>query len=121
MQFTRGDARMDRSELQVAVDVGARRHRVAVGDATGRLIEEFDLEHTATGLNGFFDRLERLAAKRKMSVAVAMEGFNGWARPLDRQGVEQCWKIYKFKKLELARSKENLPPPAKTEAIDERR
>ncbi len=39
---------MGRSELQVAVDVGARRHRVAVGDASGRLIEEFDLEHTAS-------------------------------------------------------------------------
>lgn len=61
---------MDRSELQVAVDVGARRHRVAVGDATGRLIEEFDLEHTATGLNGFFNCIERFAAKRKVSVTV---------------------------------------------------
>jgi transposase len=112
---------MDRSELQVAVDVGARRHRVAVGDATGRLIEEFDLEHTATGLNGFFNRLERLAAKRKMSVAVAMEGFNGWARPLDRQVLEHGWKLYNVNNLKLARYKEIFPAPAKTDAIDARR
>jgi transposase len=112
---------MDRSELQVAVDVGARRHRVAVGDATGRLIEEFDLEHTATGLNGFFNRLERLAAKRKMSVAVAMEGFNGWARPLDRQVIEHGWRLYNVNNLKLARYKEIFPAPAKTDAIDARR
>jgi transposase len=112
---------MDRSELQVAVDVGARRHRVAVGDATGRLIEEFDLEHTAAGLNGFFNRLERLAAKRKMSVAVAMEGFNGWARPLDRQVLEHGWKLYNVNNLKLARYKEIFPAPAKTDAIDARR
>jgi transposase len=112
---------MDRSELQVAVDVGARRHRVAVGDATGRLIEEFDLEHTAAGLNGFFNRLERLAAKRKMSVAVAMEGFNGWARPLDRQVIEHGWRLYNVNNLKLARYKEIFPAPAKTDAIDARR
>jgi len=112
---------MDRSELQVAVDVGARRHRVAVGDATGRLIEEFDLEHTAAGLSGFFNRLERLAAKRKMSVAVAMEGFNGWARPLDRQVLEHGWKLYNVNNLKLARYKEIFPAPAKTDAIDARR
>lgn len=112
---------MDRGELQVAVDVGARRHRVAVGDAAGRLIDEFDLEHTATGLNGFFNRLERLAAKRKMSVAVAMEGFNGWARPLDRQVLEHGWKLYNVNNLKLARYKEIFPAPAKTDAIDARR
>jgi hypothetical protein len=35
------------NELQVAVDVGARMHRVAVGDEAGRLLEEFDLAHCA--------------------------------------------------------------------------
>jgi transposase len=85
------------------------------------LIEEFDLEHTATGLNGFFNRLERLAAKRKMSVAVAMEGFNGWARPLDRQVLEHGWKLYNVNNLKLARYKEIFPAPAKTDAIDARR
>ena len=43
---------MDRRELQVAVDVGARRHRVAVGDATGRLIEEFDLSRNTRETRG---------------------------------------------------------------------
>jgi len=82
------------TELQVAVDVGARTHRVAVGNGSGRLIDEFDLEHTAVGLSGFFSRLERLAGGRKRPVAVAMEGFNGWARPLDRQVLEHGWKLY---------------------------
>lgn len=51
---------MKQHELQVAVDVGARTHRVAVGDGSGRLLEEFDLEHTAAGFAGFFTRIERL-------------------------------------------------------------
>ena len=73
------------------------------------------------GLSGFFNRLERLAAKRKMSVAVAMEGFNGWARPLDRQVLEHGWKLYNVNNLKLARYKEIFPAPAKTDAIDARR
>ena len=68
---------MKQHELQVAVDVGARTHRVAVGDDSGRLLEEFDLEHTAAGLAGFFTRIERLRTSRSAPVAVAMCASGG--------------------------------------------
>ena len=112
---------MKQHELQVAVDVGARVHRVAVGDGTGRLLEEFDLAHTAAGFAGFFARIERLRETGDAPVAVAMEGFNGWARPLDRQVLEHGWKLYNVNNLKLARYKEIFPAPAKTDAIDARR
>ena len=73
-------------ELQVAVDIGCHRHRVAIGLCDGRCVEEFDIEHTGQGLRCFFERIERQARRRHLPVSVAMEGFNGWARPLDRQG-----------------------------------
>lgn len=112
---------MKANELQVAVDVGARMHRVAVGDGSGRLLEEFDLKHTAAGIAGFFTRIERLRAQHSAPVAVAMEGFNGWARPLDRQVLDHGWKLYNVNNLKLARYKEIFPGPAKTDAIDARR
>lgn len=112
---------MKQHELQVAVDVGARMHRVAVGNGSGQLIAEFDLAPTAAGLAGFFARIERLRGGRSAPVAVAMEGFNGWARPLDRQVLEHGWKLYNVNNLKLARYKEIFPAPAKTDAIDARR
>jgi len=33
-------------QLQVAVDVGCRRHRVAVGNVAGAVLEEFDVPPT---------------------------------------------------------------------------
>lgn len=112
---------MKANELQVAVDVGARMHRVAVGNGSGQLVAEFDLAHTAAGLAGFFTRIERLRGSRGAPVAVAMEGFNGWARPLDRQVLDHGWKLYNVNNLKLARFKEIFPAPAKTDAIDARR
>lgn len=109
------------NELQVAVDVGARMHRVAVGDAAGRLLEEFDLAHTAAGFAGFFTRIERLRGTSKATVSVAMEGYNGWARPLDSEVLAHGWKLYNVNNLKLARYKEIFPAPAKTDAIDARR
>jgi transposase len=109
------------NELQVAVDVGARMHRVAVGDGAGRLLEEFDVAHTAAGFAGFFTRIEPLQGRRCAPISVAMEGFNGWARPLDRQVLEHGWKLYNVNNLKLARYKEIFPAPAKTDAIDARR
>jgi hypothetical protein len=58
---------------------------VAVGDVAGDVLEEFDVEHTAARLAGFFTRIEHWEARCGWPVAVAMEGYNGWARPLDRQ------------------------------------
>jgi transposase len=109
------------NELQVAVDVGARMHRVAVGDEAGRLLEEFDLAHTPAGFAGFFTRIERLRGTDKAAVSVAMEGYNGWARPLDSEVLAHGWKLYNVNNLKLARYKEIFPAPAKTDAIDARR
>jgi hypothetical protein len=35
---------MEVEELHVAVDVGCRRHRVAIASARGRMLAEFDVE-----------------------------------------------------------------------------
>jgi transposase len=107
-------------QLQVAVDVGSQRHRVAVGDIQGRLLEEFDVDHTAAGLSGFFARVGRLQDKFGWPVVVAMEGFNGWARPLDRQVLAHGWRLFNVNNLKLARYKEIFPGPAKSDAIDTR-
>jgi transposase len=108
-------------QLQVAVDVGCHRHRVAVGDVGGELLEEFDVEHSVVGLADFFARIERLRLKLGWPVAVAMEGYNGWARPLDRQVLLRGWRLYNANNLKLARYKEIFPAPSKSDAIDTRR
>jgi transposase len=92
-----------------------------VGDVAGELLEEFDVEHSALGLADFFARTERLRVKFGWPVAVAMEGYNGWARPLDRQVLLRGWRLYNLNNLKLARYKEIFPAPSKSDAIDTRR
>lgn len=103
------------SELQVAIDVGMRVHRVAVGDADGQILDQFDVHHTARGMDTFFDRITRLSHG---PVAVAMEGYNGWARPLDQRILAHGWKLFNVNNLKLARYKEIFPAPAKSDNID---
>ena len=103
------------SQLQVAIDIGSRVHRVAVGTAEGRLLDQFDVEHTARGIDAFFSRIELLPHD---SVAVAMEGYNGWARPLDQRVLARGWTLYNVNNLKLARYKEIFPAPAKSDRID---
>jgi transposase len=103
------------SELQVAIDVGSRVHRVAVGYADGHLIDQFDVHHTARGMDAFFERIESLPHG---TVAVAMEGYNGWARPLDQRILAHGWQLFNVNNLKLARYKEIFPAPAKSDNID---
>jgi hypothetical protein len=51
-------------------------------------------------------------------VDVAMEGYNGWARPLDSQVQRHGYQLYNVNNLKLARFKEIFPAPAKSDVID---
>jgi hypothetical protein len=72
-------------EIRVSVDVGYRRHSVAIGLPSGEVLEEFEIAHRPEGFAEFFSRIEKHQKIRDCSVAVAMEGFNGCARPLGRK------------------------------------
>lgn len=109
-------------ELHVALDIGSAKHRVAIGlDGCREPIEEFDLAHTPAGLSDFFKRVHRHEQAHGARVCVAMEGFGGYARPLDGQVLAQGWRLYAVNNLKFARFKEIFPAPAKTDAIDARR
>jgi len=43
---------------------------------------------------------------RNCSVAVAMEGFNGWTRPLDSMLRQRGYRLYNINNLKLARFRE---------------
>ena len=111
---------MEVEALQVAVDVGCRRHHAAIGTAQGRVLAEFAVEHTPAGFEDFFRRIE---AQRdgQQPVWVAMEGCNGYARPLDRQVRARGYRLLNINNLKLARFKELFPGPAKTDALDTHR
>jgi len=109
------------TQLHVAIDVGSQLHRVALGWEEGEPIEEFDCAHTSAGLSDFFNRIRKHEAIHHAEVRVAMEGYGGYARPLDSQILARGWRLYAVNNLKFVRFKEIFPAPAKTDAIDARR
>jgi transposase len=108
-------------ELRVSVDVGYRRHSVAIGLPSGEVLEEFEIEHRLEGFQEFFSRIEKYNPEQSYSVAVAMEGYNGYARPLDSMVREHGYRLYNINNLKLARFKEIFPGSAKSDRIDARK
>ncbi len=108
-------------DIRVSIDVGCKSHQVAVGLSTGELIAEFNISHQSEGFRTFFARLEKLEQQYQCPVRVAMEGYNGYARPLDSMVLARGWQLYNINNLKLARFKEIFPGAAKTDAIDARR
>ena len=109
-----------RPELKVSIDVGCHRHSVAVGLSTGELLEEFDIDHRPEGFAELFSRVERYQRRYPGPVSVAMEGYNGHARPLDTLVREHQWRLFNVNNLKLARFKQVFPAAAKTDRIDAR-
>lgn len=72
---------MQDAPLHVAIDVGCRRHHLAIASAQGQLFAEFDIEHTAEGFMQLFTAIEH-HREPQQPVWIAMEGYNGCARPL---------------------------------------
>jgi transposase len=106
-------------ELRVSVDVGYRRHSVAMGLSSGEVLEEFEIDHRPEGFQEFFSRIEK--HPKEKNCAVAMEGYNGHARPLDSLVRQRGYRLYNINNLKLARFKEIFPGAAKSDRIDARR
>ncbi|MDQ7002009.1 MAG: hypothetical protein Q9N02_04905 [Ghiorsea sp.] len=58
--------------LLVGIDVGCRKHRVAIGMPDG---EQFDLAHQPAGFDDFFKRVEKQASLSKLPVSIGMEAM----------------------------------------------
>jgi transposase len=108
-------------ELRVSIDEGARRHHVAIGLSSGEGLEEFAIAHQPEGFTHFFARIEIHHQCYPGPVAVAMEGYNGYARPLDRLIQARGYRLYNINNLKLARFKEIFPGAAKTDRLDARK
>lgn len=107
------------TQLHIAKDVGRQQHRVAIGWKEGDPIEEFDCPHTAAGLSDVISRIHRHKESHQAEVSVAMEGFGGYAHPLDSQILAQGWRLYAITISNLPA--EIFPAPAKTDAIGAKR
>ena len=108
-------------ELRVSVDVGYRRHSVAMGLSSGEVLEEFEIDHRIEGFEEFFSRIEKQRKKENCAVTVAMEGYNGYARPLDSMVRQRGYRLYNLNNLKFARFKEIFPGSAKSDRIDARK
>jgi len=82
------------SHLCVGIDVGCKAHRVGIATPDGSILEEFDISHSDAGFQEFFRRVEAHRHELSLPVAVAMEGYNGYARPLDRLVQGKGYRLY---------------------------
>jgi hypothetical protein len=104
------------SDIRVSVDVGCQRHRVAIGLPSGKVLAEFDVEHRPEAFDRFFQRIDHYRQRYGGAVAVAMEGYNGWARPLDTLVRERGYRLFNINNLKLARFRRSSRPPPRTTA-----
>ncbi len=115
------NARYTPNELQIGIDVGSINHAIAISNGNGNIIKEFEISHNNRGFDTFFKIVDKLSIQYQAKVSVAMEGYNGWARPLDTLVLNHGYKLYNVNNVKLARFKEIFPAAAKTDSIDARK
>ena len=115
------NARYTPHELQIGIDVGSINHAIAISDDQGNILKEFEISHSNKGFDSFFQIVDKLSIKHHANINIAMEGYNGWARPFDALILEHGYKLYNVNNIKLARFKEIFPAAAKTDSIDARK
>jgi transposase len=115
------NARYTPHELQIGIDIGSISHAIAISDNQGNILKEFEISHSNKGFDSFFQIVDKLSTKHHANINVAMEGYNGWARPFDALVLEHGYKLYNVNNIKLARFKEIFPAAAKTDSIDARK
>lgn len=108
-------------EIRVCMDIGSQSHQVAIGLSTGKILEEFDVLHTPQDIQLFFDKIERYKKQHQLPVVVAMESYNGHARPIDKYVLNKGYKLININNHKLAQFKKVFPGASKSDVIDTRK
>jgi len=108
-------------EIRVCLDIGSVKHRVGIGFSDGEIFDEFDLNHESEEIKKFFSKVEQLEKQHQMPIVFAMEGYGGYARPIDQMCLKRNYKLMNVNNMKLARFKEIFPGPAKSDPIDVRK
>jgi len=74
--------------------------------SNGTYLKEFGISHTASGFQSLFSEITYYESILKCPVIIGMEGFNGYARPLDQLIQQKGYTLYNINNLKLARFKE---------------
>lgn len=109
------------SKILVCVDVGCRNHHVAIGISSPdnlKRLENFPVKHTPEDIDFFFKRLDELKQTHQLPVHVAMEGYNGYARPIDTYVLEHGHRLFNLNNIQLANYKKLVRKRAKTDPVD---
>ncbi len=105
-------------EIRVCMDIGCKQHHVGIGLSNGQLLESFDMMHTTTGIDDFFKKIDTYKQSYKLPVVIAMEAYNGYARPIDQYALDKGYRVYNVNNNKLAQFKKVFAGPAKSDAID---
>ena len=108
-------------EVRVCMDIGSQFHQVAIGLSTGEILEEFGISHTSNDIELFFEKIEVHKNKYQLPVAVAMESYNGHARPIDKQVLNKGYKLFNINNHKLAQFKKVFPGASKSDVVDTRK
>lgn len=111
---------LNSQEIRVCLDIGSEKHYAVIGLPTGEIFEEFPVIHSPQGISKFFDRVDKLSKKHQLPVSVAMEAYNGYARPIDQMVLDKNYRLFNVNNHKLARYKEIFPGPSKSDPVDAR-
>jgi len=106
------------TELRVCMDIGSKQHSVVIGLSTGERLESFEMQHTTQGIEHFFAKVAAYESKYDAPVSIAMEAYNGYARPIDQYILAKGYRLFNVNNHKLAQFKKVFPGPAKTDTID---
>ena len=108
-------------ELRVCMDIGSQSHQVAIGLSSGEILEEFGMSHTPVDIQLFLNKLESYKEQHHLPVVVAMESYNGHARPIDQYVLNKGYRLLNVNNHKLAQFKKVFPGASKSDVIDTRK
>lgn len=108
-------------EIRVCMDIGSQSHQVAIGLSTGEILEEFGISHAPQEIQLFFDKIESYRVQLQLPVVVAMESYNGHARPIDKYVLKKGYRLLNINNHKLAQFKRVFPGASKSDVVDTRK
>lgn len=105
-------------ELYGGIDVGSEYHHIFIIDEEDKTVYDSKIRHTGSELHKAVEEFKRIQQRLGVSVSFAMEGMNGYSRPLDGMLISGGFKVYNIDNLKLSQFRNAFGAESKADRRD---
>lgn len=109
---------IEKNGIYACLDIGSSEHHAYVATHDQRTLKRCKISHKFEDIAAFIEQLQQLSEQEQLPVKVVIEGYNGYANPLDQMCIEAGIDVLSANSTQVASYRKVARVPTKSDKHD---